>query len=136
TLAERPDRPLPGAGASGLDAALARFSAALTGRWVPPVALGLLLIGGAWMLGYPLLLVAVGILLVVGSPLWVRGEKLCAAIALPLCSSMFLGHLLLMRWRVWIGPFTPADIAGILAVAAALVIFIVLWVRGGSRAAH
>ncbi|WP_277050706.1 HAAS signaling domain-containing protein [Ruania albidiflava] len=107
----------------------------LMGRWVPPVALLLLLVGGALMLwGFPLLLVAVGIVMVVASPLWVGREQLWAAIALPLCSSMFLGHMLFMRWRVWLGPFTPADIIGIFCTAAALVLVAVLWVRGARRA--
>ncbi|WP_022917749.1 HAAS signaling domain-containing protein [Ruania albidiflava] len=132
-LAERP----AAEGAAGVGAAPAGGSwrEQLMGRWVPPVALLLLLVGGALMLwGFPLLLVAVGIVMVVASPLWVGREQLWAAIALPLCSSMFLGHMLFMRWRVWLGPFTPADIIGIFCTAAALVLVAVLWVRGARRA--
>src|SRR5699024_3946411 len=97
-LAGRPGTPVPGAPTSGVDTALARLSAALTGRWVPPVALLLLLVGGALMLwGFPLLLVAVGIVMVVASPLWVGREKLWAAIALPLCSSMIFGSFVVFH---------------------------------------
>jgi len=135
-LAERPDTPVPGPAASGVDVALARFSASLTGQWVPPVALLLLLVGGGLILwGYPLVLIAVGILMVIGSPLWVGGEKLWATIALPLCSAMILGSFyVFIRVGVSIGGIGLNGIGFLVFAAASLAILIVLWFRGARRA--
>src|SRR5699024_8207064 len=136
-LAARPGAPVPGPAASGVGVALARFSASLTGRWVPPVALLLLLVGGGLILwGYPLLLIVVGILMVLGSPLWVGGEKLWATIALPLCSAMILGSFyVFIRVGVSIGGIGLNGIGFFVFAAASLVILIVLWFRGARRAA-
>src|SRR5690625_165009 len=135
-LAERPDTPVPGPVASGVDVALARFSASLTGRWVPPVALLLLLVGGGLLLwGYPLLLIVIGILMVIGSPLWVGGEKLWATIALPLCSAMILGSFyVVIRVGVCIGGIGLNGIGFFVFAAASLVVLAVLWFRGARRA--
>src|SRR5690625_1782721 len=135
-LAERPGTPVPGPAASGVDVALARFSSSLTGRWVPPVALLLLLVGGGLILwGYPLVLVAVGIVMVVASPLWVGGEKLWAAIALPLCSSMILGSMFVFHpTHISIGGIGLTTIGFFVFAAASLAILIALWFRGARRA--
>ncbi|QOR69938.1 hypothetical protein IM660_14985 [Ruania alkalisoli] len=135
-LAERPATGPYTPGATGVVTTIDLLRSKLVGRWVPPVALVAVMVGGAFVFwGFPAILLGAGILAIAIAPLWTGAERVWGAIGLPLCSFMiFPGSLLFLRASV--GGISLFTVGFYLFAAASVTIAIVLVIRGSRRAAQ
>ncbi|WP_159620163.1 HAAS signaling domain-containing protein [Ruania rhizosphaerae] len=135
-LAERPATGPYTPGATGVVTTIDLLRSKLVGRWVPPVALVAVMVGGAFIFwGFPAILLGAGILAIAISPLWTGAERVWGAIGLPVFSFMIFGSFLILhRWEASVAGLGVHTISFYLFAALSLATFIVLWIRGTRRA--